>query len=113
MPTATVRRGVGASDDRKWDAADCELHGRGLQRAGLDGWRTGLDSSHDASPLRAADVEALVWSTMTRIHRATTLSKEPHSHGRSAGGLFRRERRRLKRSCALRRERRCLRAAAL
>ena len=30
MPTATVRRGVAASDDRKRDAAQCELRGRGL-----------------------------------------------------------------------------------
>jgi hypothetical protein len=33
MPTATVRRGVAPSDDRKRDVAQCELHGRGLQRA--------------------------------------------------------------------------------
>jgi hypothetical protein len=32
MPTATVRRGVVASDDRKRTPPNCELHGHGLQQ---------------------------------------------------------------------------------
>ena len=61
-PSPLTRPGSGGS---RIGAATPMTHGAKRRTQALDGWRTGLDSSQDASPLRAIEVEALVWSTMT------------------------------------------------
>ena len=61
-PSPLTRPGSGGS---RIGASTPMTHGAKRRTQALDGWRTGLDSSQDASPLRAIEVEALVWSTMT------------------------------------------------
>ena len=61
-PSPLTRPGSGGS---RIGASTPITHGAKRRTQALDGWRTGLDSSQDASPLRAIEVEALVWSTMT------------------------------------------------
>ena len=58
-----TRPGTGGS---RIGTSEPMTHGAKWRTQALDGWSSSqLHSSHDTSPMRAVEVEALVWSTMT------------------------------------------------